>query len=123
MGTPPLQPPSEEGVFLSWAFLEACFGGAWLAIVAALAMAWRTGRRLGRFEEAYAMLESRVEANKVFFDQRAEKFDHRLDSLDQSNRLIEKAVAGLPESIARIERSLESVTARIDNINKPGRSH
>lgn len=116
-------PPPDDGVYLSWQFLEWSFGGAATALTTAFAMIWRIGRRVGGFEKAYAMLESTVENNRLEAAERSDKIDDRLNSVDESNRKIENAVYGLPSSIEDIKRSLAQITSRIDGMFGGGRPH
>lgn len=113
-GWPPPMP--EDGLFLSWQLMEWGIGIAASAFTASFWMIWRIGRKVGGFEEAFAMLESRVEANKIEGDERSDKIDKRLNSVDESNRKIENAVFGLPGSIIEIKESLRDVTRRIDEM-------
>lgn len=109
-------PPQEEGLFLSWQFLEWSFGAATAALMTAFAMIWRIGRRVGGFEKAYAMLESTVENNRREAEERSDKIDERLNSVDESNRKIENAVYGLPGSLLEIKESLREVNRRVDEV-------
>jgi hypothetical protein len=111
---PPL--PPEEGVFFSWPFLEWAWGGTWAAILLVSGLLWREGRRRGDSDRRFSVLEARVEANHMAVERRADKFDGRLDSLDQSNRVIEKAVYGLPDRMDELRVEIQNIHRRLDEV-------
>lgn len=112
----PTPTPAEDGVFLTWQSIQWGIGAT--GTVLALAFVWilAIGRKLGGFERSFAMLESRVESNRLAAQQRADKLDDRLDAVDESNRKIENAVYGLPGSLSEIKETLREMGRRIDEV-------
>jgi hypothetical protein len=109
---PPSEPP--DGFFVTWGVVEWALAALTGIVTALSAFIWRIGVKLGAFEKEFSLLQADI-------NDRREKLERQLASLEGNDRNLERAVAALPDAImTRITGSFEGsfryLNGRIDEL-------
>jgi hypothetical protein len=112
--TPYLEPPTSDGVFLTWEVLGSAmtvFGASFAALAG---FVWKIGNTVGGYKREFDLLKGDVV-------DRRNKLEEKIDSLEHSDRSLERAVAALPDLImtrinGSFQESFRDMSRRIDEL-------
>lgn len=108
---------SEYGVFASWGFIQWAITGSITSLVVTGGLIWRLGTKVGEYQSEFKALHTESDARHEENARKAEHFESELQKLRESDRVLERTIAGLPDTIMfRLELMLRETHRRIDEV-------